>query len=68
MVEEKPWYTSKTIWGSLVAVAAALSATLGINIDGATQSELAAVIVQITGAAGSLFAIYGRLIATDIIA
>ena len=68
MVDEKPWYESRTIWGSLIAVAAALSAAMGITIDGATQAELASVVVQITGAAGSLLAIYGRLVATDIIA
>ena len=41
---------------------------MGITIDGATQAELASVVVQIAGAAGSLLAIYGRLVATDIIA
>ena len=68
MVDEKPWYESKTIWGSLIAVAAALSATIGIDLDAPTQSQLASVLVQIAGAAGSLLAIYGRLSATDIIA
>lgn len=67
MIEEKPWYESKTIWGSLVAVAAALSAALGMSIDQATQNELSSVLVQLTGAAGSLLAIYGRLSATDVI-
>ncbi|MGB7286201.1 MAG: hypothetical protein WBC71_04645 [Salaquimonas sp.] len=67
MVEEKPWYESKTIWGSLIAVAAALSATIGISIDQAAQAELASILVQLVGAAGSLLAIYGRLSATDII-
>jgi hypothetical protein len=68
MVEEKPWYESKTIWGSLVAIAASLSAALGVGIDGTTQAELASIIVQFAAAAGSLVAIYGRLMATDIIA
>jgi len=67
MVEEKAWYESKTIWGSLVAVAAALSATLGVSLDGPTQSQLAEVVVQLAGAIGALVAIYGRLSATDII-
>ncbi len=67
MVDEKPWYESKTIWGSLVAVAAALTATLGVNLDALTQADLAGVLVQIAGAVGSLVAIYGRLSATDII-
>jgi len=68
MIDEKPWYESKTIWGSLIAVAAALSATFGFSIDQATQSELSDVLIQFIGAAGSLLAIYGRLSATDVIA
>ena len=67
MVEEKPWYESKTIWGSLVAVAAALAGMLDISIDSPSQSQLAEIIVQLSGALGGLFAIYGRLSATDII-
>ena len=67
MVDEKPWYESRTIWGSLIAIAAALSSTLGVSIDGATQTELASIVVQFAGAAGSLLAIYGRLVATDMI-
>lgn len=67
MIDEKPWYLSKTIWGSLIAVCAALSATLGIPLDGATQAQLADIAVQLVGAAGALLAIYGRLTATMII-
>lgn len=67
MLDEKPWYESKTIWGSLVAVAAALSATLGLPIEHTVQSEIAGVLVQLVGAVGSLTAIYGRLSATHAI-
>jgi hypothetical protein len=67
MVEEKPWYLSRTIWGSLVSVSAALAATLGIAIDAPSQTAIADAAVQIAGAAGALVAIYGRLAATRII-
>ena len=67
MVDEKPWFMSKTIWGSLISVAAAFPATLGISLDQAAQSEIADALVQLIGAAGALIAIYGRLTATDII-
>ncbi|MCB1455843.1 MAG: hypothetical protein KDJ48_08475 [Nitratireductor sp.] len=67
MVDEKPWFMSKTIWGSLISVAAAFTATLGISLDQAAQSEIADALVQLIGAAGALIAIYGRLTATDII-
>ena len=67
MVDEKPWFMSKTIWGSLISVAAAFTATLGISLDPSAQGEIADALVQLIGAAGALIAIYGRLTATDII-
>ncbi|MCB1416684.1 MAG: hypothetical protein M9908_11900 [Phyllobacteriaceae bacterium] len=67
MIDEKPWYLSRTIWGSLIAVAAALGSILGISLDQTIQAELADIVVQMAGAAGALVAIYGRLAATEII-
>jgi len=67
MIDEKPWYLSRTIWGSLIAVAAALGSILGISLDQTVQAELADIVVQMAGAAGALVAIYGRLAATEII-
>lgn len=68
MVDEKPWYLSKTIWGSLISVAAAFTGMIGVTLEPAMQGEIADALVQIVGAAGALLAIYGRLRATDIIA
>lgn len=68
MIEEKPWYLSKTIWGSIVAVAASLLSGAGISLDSPAQAQFAEAAVQLVGALGGLFAIYGRLSATDIIA
>lgn len=67
MIDEKPWYLSKTIWGSLVAVGAALASTVGLSIDGESQLAISEAILQVVAAAGALFSIYGRLSATDII-
>ena len=67
MIDEKPWYLSRTIWGSLIAVAAALGSILGISLDQTIQAELADIVVRMAGAAGALVAIYGRLAATEII-
>jgi len=61
------WCDAKTIWGALVAVTAAIGGTLGISIDEDAQQNIAGAIVQLTGAAGALFAIYGRLTAVDVI-
>jgi len=67
MVEEKAWFQSKTIWGSLLAVCAALASTIGISVDEVTQQGIADALVQLIGAFGALTAIYGRITATDVI-
>ncbi|MCB1462458.1 MAG: DNA-packaging protein [Nitratireductor sp.] len=61
------WSDAKTIWGSLISVAAALAATFGIAIDTQSQLAIADAAVEIVGAAGALIAIYGRLTATRVI-
>lgn len=61
------WCDAKTIWGSLVSVAAALASATGFTIDGAAQTVISDAILQVVAAIGALTAIYGRLSATDII-
>lgn len=61
------WCDAKSIWGSLIAVAAALLGALGMAVDTATQTELTEIVIELVGAAGALLAIYGRLTATDIL-
>jgi len=67
MVDEKPWYLSKTIWGSLVAIAAAIASAFGMPLGSDLQAQLAEALLQVAGAVGGLVVIYGRLTATDII-
>ncbi len=67
MTEMKPWYTSKTIWGSLIAVSATAGSALGYDVDSQSQNQLADVALQIATVAGSLFAVFGRLSATSAI-
>ena len=68
MVDEKPWFLSKTIWGSLISVAAAFTGMIGLTLDPGAQIQIAEAMVQMVAAAGALIAIYGRLAASDIIA
>ncbi len=67
MPDYKPWYTSKTIWGSIVAIAAVVASFLGVCISEQSQAEIVEVTLQIVGVAGSLFAVLGRLNATSVI-
>ena len=61
MEENKPWYISKTVWGGLIAVGAAVAGSFGVDIDAGTQSEIVDYIVVGVGAIGGLVAIIGRL-------
>ncbi len=65
--EHKKWYYSKTIWGSLIAVGAALLGAFGHPIDQDTQLALTDAVLQIVAVGGSLFAIFGRLDASAMI-
>lgn len=68
MIDSKPWYFSKTIWASLIAVAAAGASAFGFGLDAETQAELADVVMQLIAVGASLLAIFGRLAADSKIA
>ena len=57
----KAWYQSKTVWGALIAVAASLVQIAGIELGADVQADLVEIAVTLAGAAGGLFAIYGRI-------
>ncbi len=61
MYENKPWYQSKTVWGGLIALGAAVAGSFGIEIDAGTQGEIVDYIVLGVGAIGGLVAIWGRV-------
>ena len=64
MLETKPWYQSKTIWGALIAMAAPLARHVGLDLPLADQAELADLMTVLAGTFGALLALYGRLTAT----
>ncbi len=67
MINIKPWYQSKTIWGSLIAVAAAIASAFGLEIDPESQTVILEAILQAITVSASLFAIFSRLTATSVI-
>ena len=67
MDDTKPWYMSRTVWGSLVAIAASIGGAFGIMIAEVDQIEITDTILQIVGAVGGFLALYGRLSADKII-
>ena len=66
-MNEKAWYTSKTVWGGLIAVGAAIAGGFGVVVDADTQGQIADLVVVGVGAVGGLIAIYGRVKAGKII-
>lgn len=61
MENSKPWYLSRTIWASLVAVAAAGGGLFGLPIDGGDTAALTDAALQIVAAVGAVAAIVGRV-------
>lgn len=68
MDDAKTWYQSKTVWGGLIAIFAALMQARGHNIPIQEQVGLVDALTTSAGAIGGLLAIYGRLTATQPIA
>jgi hypothetical protein len=64
MESTKAWYQSRTIWGALVAVFAALFSVAGLDLPAGLHGELAEGLVTVAGGIGGLVALYGRLSAT----
>ncbi len=60
-MDTKPWYKSKGIMGSLIAVLAVLAGFFGIDIGGAEQAELVDLVTAIVGTGGAALAFIGRI-------
>lgn len=68
MDQSKPWYASKTVWGSLVGGAGLVTAYLGYRVDPATQAVLVdqttAAVVAVAALASTVLTLVGRFRAT----
>ena len=63
MIDTKPWYLSKTIWGSLVAILASLLGLWDFDVSTEDQARLVEMMVQLLGAGGGVLALVGRFMA-----
>lgn len=67
MGDLKNWYSSKTIWGAVVAILASAMHFTGVDIATGDRSLIVDAIVNIAGALGGLLAVYGRVTAKSAI-
>lgn len=63
MNETKPWWTSKTIIGAIVAVIGVGIRLAGYELAEADQAVVTEAVGTLFNVGGSLFAIYGRVTA-----
>ncbi|MET3790753.1 hypothetical protein [Aquamicrobium terrae] len=65
MTATKPWYLSRTIWASVVAVVTGAAGMVGLPVDAAYGALITDTLLQGVSAVAALIAILGRLSAKD---
>ena len=63
MNDFKPWYASRTIWGSIIALLAAVVSAFGVEIDQQMQTTFIESVLQLVAIGGSILAVFGRMTA-----
>lgn len=68
MDQTKPWYTSSTIWGGiLAAVSPLIGIIFHINISDANTAAISDALAALGSGIGGLLAVWGRMRATTTI-
>lgn len=67
---QEPWYQSRVMWGSIVAIAAPIIAPVfgylvgeTVTVSADEQAQIASWLALVGSAVGGLIAIYGRFVA-----
>ena len=61
MTETKPWYLSKTVWASAVAIIAGFLGMAGLPADVVSDPELVEAILKVVAAVAGVATLFGRL-------
>lgn len=61
MDDNKPWYASKGVWGSIMTLAAAGLTFAGYNLDPNLQGDIVAWGVGLGTAVGGALSLWGRV-------
>ncbi len=65
MIEDKPWYLSRTVWAGLVALFISLAGAFGLVSETVDQGALTDILLQLATAIAGLIAVFGRIGATS---
>lgn len=57
----KPWYLSRTVWASVVAVLAGACGMVGVPSDAVADPELVDAILRVVAAVAAVASLFGRL-------
>lgn len=60
-MDTKVWYTSKALWGAVVAILASLLSLFHVNLDSTAQSSVVELLIQGATLIGAVVALYGRI-------
>lgn len=64
-METKAWYTSKTVWGGLLAILSPLIGSLfHVSVSDSDITQISDILSTIGTSIGGLLAVYGRIKAT----
>lgn len=61
MEDFKSIFSSKTVWGAIIAIIAGIVGIFGYSIGAEDQAQLAEIGVSVASMAGGLIAIFGRV-------
>lgn len=61
MFDTKPWWQSKTLWGSIVTLGSAALGLAGLEIGEADREGLIELLSSLGAALGGIVAIVGRI-------
>ncbi|SOE17460.1 hypothetical protein SAMN05877838_2359 [Hoeflea halophila] len=65
MIDIKPWWQSKTLWGAIVTIGSAALGLLGYELGDADREALTGLLTSLGAALGGVIAIIGRIQAKD---
>ncbi len=63
MDDTKAWYSSRTVWGALIAILASLAHLAGVDVAATEEVEIVDLLIGIVTAGGALAALIGRIAA-----